>query len=73
MSRWSCFLAIVFPCNKGELTRGRLCGVWGPMQQLRALVAMPLRGLRLDTPLAALRSDAMRILMLRCAAIDTPY
>ena len=27
MSHWSCFSAIVFPCNKGELTWGLICGV----------------------------------------------
>ena len=39
------------------------------MQQLRVSAAMPLRGLRLDTPLATLRGDAMRALMLGRAAI----
>ena len=27
MLHWSCFSAIVFPCNKGELTWGLICGV----------------------------------------------
>ena len=43
------------------------------MQQQWAFATMPLRGLRLDAPLAALRGDAMRALMLGCAAIDTTY
>ena len=40
------------------------------MQQQWAFATMPLRGLRLDAPLAAPRGDVMRALMLGCAAID---